>query len=71
MLPDPERLWCVPDAAAFLNVSRSWVRLHVRLGDLPHVRIGGLLRFWPEQIRSYARGEAVPRTVVPLRPRGA
>ncbi len=55
-VPAPtERLWKVADVADFLGVSVRWVHLHVSQGDLPYTRIGGLLRFWPYAIRTYAR----------------
>jgi excisionase family DNA binding protein len=63
-----ERLWDADDVAEFLRVSVSWVYLHIKLGDLPYQRIGGLVRFFPQDIQAYARGEqprAIP--VLPLR----
>lgn len=53
----PERLWIVSDVQGFLRVSETWVYSHVASGDLPYLRVGGLLRFWPSEIQSYARGE--------------
>lgn len=41
-------------AAAFLKVSRSWIYARVERGDLPHVRVGGLIRFVPTQLRDWA-----------------
>jgi len=55
-----DRMWKVADVADFLGVSPSWVYLHVQLGDLPYRRIGGLVRFFPDDVRSYARGEQLP-----------
>ncbi len=63
-----ERLWTVPDVAGYLGVSVSWVYQHVAAGDLPYRRIGGLVRFFPEDVRAYARGERPGGApVVPLR----
>ena len=67
-LGQSEPLWTVPDVAAYLRTSESWVYLHIRLGDLPYQRIGGLVRFFSRDIQAYARGEqprAIP--VLPLR----
>lgn len=50
-------LWDAQDVAAYLKVSRSWVYQRVEAGQLPYLRIGGLLRFDPATIRAYARGE--------------
>jgi hypothetical protein len=67
-----ERLWKVADVAKFLGASESWVRNASASGRLPRMRIGGLVRFHPDQIRAHARGEdsfgEVAR-VLPRRPR--
>jgi excisionase family DNA binding protein len=67
---EAEPLWTAKDVANFLRVSRSWVYHRAEAGDLPYLQIGGLVRFEPERIRAYARGER-PKgaTVVALRGR--
>lgn len=50
-------LWTAKEVADFLRVSRSWVYGRAEAGDLPVLRIGGLLRFDPDAIKAYARGE--------------
>jgi excisionase family DNA binding protein len=55
-----ERLWTVKNVAEFLQCSRDFVYEHAEDGTLPCLRIGGLLRFEPESIRRWARGE-LPR----------
>jgi hypothetical protein len=40
-----------------LKVSRSWVYQQSEAGILPYLRIGSLLRFEPDVIRRFARGE--------------
>jgi len=52
-----EPLWDSKDVAAYLKVSRSWVYSHADDGTLPSIRIGGLRRFVPEQIRAYTTGD--------------
>ncbi len=52
-----EHLWDAKDLMRVLKVSRSWVYQHVEAGDLPHLRVGGLLRFEPSAIRQWARGK--------------
>lgn len=52
-----EGLWDANDVAAFLKVSRSWVYEKANAGDLPCRRLGALLRFEPDAIRAYVRGE--------------
>ena len=65
---EPERLWSPSDVATYLQVSRSWVYQKAEAGLLPVIRMPGssLLRFEPEKIRAYARGEWAPAKVVPL-----
>ena len=63
-----ETLWTVAEVAEYLRVSVSWVYMHVQLSDLPHLRVGGLLRFQPDAVRAYVRGESLPEaSVLPLR----
>jgi len=50
-------LWTVADVAAYLRVSRSWVYHRAEAGLLPCLRVGALLRFDPEKIRTYAQGQ--------------
>jgi len=56
------RLWDANDVARFLQVSRSWVYSKAESGLLPVIRMPGssLLRFAPEAIQAYARGEWTP-----------
>jgi predicted DNA-binding transcriptional regulator AlpA len=50
-------MWDAKDVATFLKVSRSWVYLKTNAGELPHRRMGGLIRYEPEVIRAWSRGE--------------
>ena len=50
--PDFESLGRVRDVARLLNVSRSWVHLHKH--EIPHLRLGGLLRFDLAEVRSWS-----------------
>jgi predicted DNA-binding transcriptional regulator AlpA len=58
------RFWKVRDVAEFLQASESWVRHAAAGGRLPCTKIGGLLRFDPDEIRSLARADA-PARVLP------
>jgi hypothetical protein len=58
------RVWKVRDVAEFLQASDSWVRHAAAGGRLPCTKIGGLLRFDPDEIRSLARADA-PARVLP------
>ena len=61
--PAPERappiyhdgLWDANDVARYLKVSRSWVYNRAETGLLPCFRVGGLLRFDAETVKTYAR----------------
>jgi excisionase family DNA binding protein len=55
----PETLWDANDVARYLKASRSWVYMRAEAGQLPSVRIGGLLRFKPSAIRAMVEGVAV------------
>jgi excisionase family DNA binding protein len=63
-----EALWTVEEVRAYLRVSRSWVYGAAARGELPSLRIGGLLRFAPDTVRAWARRG--PTALIPLpRPR--
>lgn len=57
-------LWDANDAAHYLKVSRSWIYQRAESGVLPCLRVGGLVRFDPEIVRAFARGEIRPPKVV-------
>ncbi|MBL8922831.1 MAG: helix-turn-helix domain-containing protein [Myxococcaceae bacterium] len=61
-----EPRWTVKIVAAFLNCSPSKVYKASEAGTLPCVRLDGMLRFNPDEIRAYARGELKPRPRVRL-----
>lgn len=66
----PDYLWTVDEVAQYLRVSKSWVYQHAAVGDLPCLKIAGVLRFDPDAIRAVARGESSARgRVVALKPR--
>ena len=62
-----EALWTAGEVAAYLRVSRSWVYQHAEDGTLPSMKIVGLLRFDPDAVRRWARGELPSAKVLPLR----
>jgi excisionase family DNA binding protein len=59
-----EQLWDAEDVARYLKVSRSWVYHRAESDELPCLKIGGLLRFDPQAIHAFARGESVQRASV-------
>lgn len=54
-----EPLWTVKDVARFLNIAEKTVRNKVSLGQMPHVKIDGSLRFKPEVIRRIVEESSV------------
>ena len=63
------RLWTPKDVAEYLQASRSWVYQKSESGELPSLRVCGLLRFEPEAIRAWVKGRHPRAAVVPLLPR--
>jgi len=53
--PVSDELWDANDVARYLRVSRSWVYHRAEAGQLPHLRVGGLLRFDADVVRAFAR----------------
>ena len=60
-----EPLWNVADVAAYLCMSQSFVYKAAAAGSIPCLRIASSLRFDPEKVRAFARGE-LEGTVVRL-----
>jgi excisionase family DNA binding protein len=56
-----ETLWDVRDVAQYLKASVSWVYKAAERGDLPCLRLGGLLRFDARAVRAFALGRAATR----------
>jgi excisionase family DNA binding protein len=46
-------------AAAILNVPRSWVAAEARAGRIPHVRLGRYVRFNRDELVAWFEGRAV------------
>ena len=61
-------LWRVNDVMRYLQASRSWVYQKAEAGILPSLRVGGLLRFDPNAVRSFAQGlPAREAQILPLK----
>jgi excisionase family DNA binding protein len=48
-----ESMWDVKETARYFKASKSWVYKQHEKGSLPAVRLGGLLRFRPDDVRAY------------------
>ena len=55
--PLGEMLWDVRSLASYLNVSTSWVYQRVATRTIPCMHLGAAVRFIPEDIRAWLRGE--------------
>jgi excisionase family DNA binding protein len=44
------KLLTVEELCELLKVKKDWVYDHVRMGDIPFIRVGNLLRFNEEEI---------------------
>jgi excisionase family DNA binding protein len=64
-------LWTTKEVAAFLHVSRSWVYHQAEAGLIPCLRVGSLLRYEPDAIRRFSRGEWKPANVIEMAKKGA
>jgi excisionase family DNA binding protein len=53
-------LYNVSQAAAELGISPISVRRKTKLGEIPHRRMGGLIRFTPQDLQEYVDRSAVP-----------
>ncbi|HVV51106.1 MAG TPA: helix-turn-helix domain-containing protein [Polyangia bacterium] len=63
-------LWTTKEVATFLRVSRSWVYHQAEAGLIPCLRVGSLLRYEPDSIRQFARGEWKPANLIDLPKKG-
>jgi excisionase family DNA binding protein len=59
-------LWTWREVARALKVSRSWIYAKAESGDLPTLRIGGMLRFDPAAIRRFALAPPAGDKILPL-----
>lgn len=65
-----DTLWTAEDVGVWAKVSRSWVYQKAQAGLLPCLKVGGLLRFDPVEIKRFFRtGGVAERKVIPLNPK--
>jgi excisionase family DNA binding protein len=53
-------LYDVSQAAKELGISPINVRRKTKLGEIPHRRMGGLIRYTPQDLQDYIDRSAVP-----------
>ncbi|HET7322685.1 MAG TPA: helix-turn-helix domain-containing protein, partial [Longimicrobiaceae bacterium] len=56
---ETEDLWTVTEVAALLNLRPKTIRNRVSLKKIPYVKVDGLLRFRPSEIRRWVAQGAV------------
>ena len=66
-----EALWDAKDVAQYVKASRSWVYQKAESGELPSLRVCGLLRFEPVAVRTWARNQRDGASVIPLAQRSS
>jgi excisionase family DNA binding protein len=53
-MPDqPEALWTVAEFSAHSKLAKSTIYEWVRKGFIPHLRMGGVIRFRPGEVREW------------------
>lgn len=57
--PATSRLLDAAQAAAMLNVPRSWIAAEARAGRIPHVRLGRYVRFDRDELARWCAGRSV------------
>jgi excisionase family DNA binding protein len=53
-------LYTIKEAAAELGISPISVRRKTKLGEISHRRLGGLIRYTPQDLQDYVDRSAVP-----------
>ncbi len=50
----------ISDVAEILNVTPATVRRHIKTNDLPHIKVGRLVRIPKDSLISYLHGDQIP-----------
>lgn len=50
----------ISDVAEILNITPSTVRRHIKSNDLPHIKIGKLVRIPKDSLIGYLHGDQTP-----------
>ena len=56
----PEILWTVPDLSKNFKIAPSTLYEWVQQGYIPHVKVGGCVRFRPAEVKAWLDGHARP-----------
>jgi excisionase family DNA binding protein len=60
-------LYDVSQAAKELGISPISVRRKTKMGEIPHRRMGGLIRYTPQDLQDYIDRSAVPARTLPAK----
>jgi excisionase family DNA binding protein len=52
-LHEPEPLWTVAELSAATKIARSTIYEWVHQGYIPHVKVGGCVRFVPSSVKAW------------------
>ena len=55
----PERLMTIEEVADFLQVKKNTIYKKIQRGQIPYIKMGGLLRFDPQQIEAYVKARTI------------
>lgn len=61
MTEKPEELWTAAEVSALTKLAKSTIYEGVRDGVIPHLCIGGAIRFRPSEVKAWLDGHAKPR----------
>ena len=50
----------ISDVAEILNVTPATVRRHIKTNDLPHIKVGRLVRIPKDSLIGYLHGDPIP-----------
>ncbi len=51
----------ISDVAEILNITPATVRRHIKTNDLPHIKVGRLVRIPKDSLISYLHGDPIPQ----------
>ncbi len=50
----------ISDVAEILNITPATVRRHIKSNDLPHIKVGRLVRIPKDSLIAYLHGDQIP-----------
>ena len=51
----------ISDVAEILNITPATFRRHIKRNDLPHIKVGRLVRIPKDSLISYLHGDPIPQ----------